>query len=566
MLSRAIISAALLLITVPLSDAVHASTCDATHRDCTHDRDCDQDPGCSEWQCFPGILPHPGSCAGPPPPPPPAPPTHCAGFCKSDADCRSHGPGCGAWQCSSLLAKCYGPAGASESSMEATASLGGTGGIQKWAFVTTDGVVASSPVLNKASSVVFVGSMDSHLYAINASTGLQKWNFTAGDAVQSSPALSKDEKTVFVGSWDWKLYAIDASTGSQKWAFTTDGDVASSPAVSEDGSTVFVGSYGNDPVRRRALRSGARHPGVDEASGYFGSVFAIDAHDGSQKWKFVTGDRVYSSPALSKDGSLVFVGSWDKKLYAIDTSTGLQKWAFTAGDIVRSSPVVSDDGRTVYVGSNDGNLHALDASTGSQQWAFAMDGAVGSRPALSKDGTIFVGSEVYQAGKLYAIDAGTGSEKWNFTTGGEVSSSPALSEDGSTVFVGSEDGKLYAINASTGSQKWAFTCPDFQPPPDNNNAVDSSPAVSKDGTMVYVGSDDGKLYAVHTGLDDLPPCVGRDLAACSFANPSMWCCNLEARHCTCAEFGTTQQIRKLCDSQPNRGVKCAECGDAPQCH
>jgi len=84
-------------------------SCNATYRSCTDDRDCDQDPGCSEWQCFFGTHPLQGSCAGPLPTPPPAPPTHCAGFCKSDADCRNHGPGCGSWQCSSLIAKCFLP-------------------------------------------------------------------------------------------------------------------------------------------------------------------------------------------------------------------------------------------------------------------------------------------------------------------------------------------------------------------------------------------------------------------------------------------------------------------------
>jgi outer membrane protein assembly factor BamB len=52
------------------------------------------------------------------------------------------------------------------------------------------------------------------------------------------------------------------------------------------------------------------------------------------------------------------------------------------------------------------------------------------------------------------------------------------------VYVGSEDGKLYAFNAITGATLWTAT---------TGAAVDSSPAVANG--VVYVGSYDNKLYA-----------------------------------------------------------------------
>ena len=42
----------------------------------------------------------------------------------------------------------------------------------------------------------------------------------------------------------------------------------------------------------------------------------------SKIWSFPTGDMVTSSPAVSSDGKVVFVGSWDGNLYAIDAVTG----------------------------------------------------------------------------------------------------------------------------------------------------------------------------------------------------------------------------------------------------
>ena len=67
------------------------------------------------------------------------------------------------------------------------------------------------------------------------------------------------------------------------------------------------------------------------------------------------------------------------------------------------------------------------------------------------------------------------------------SSSPAVGADG-TIYVGSDDGNLYAVNPD-GSQKWKWFETSFP------YSVRSSPAVGADGT-IYVGSD-VVLYAVN---------------------------------------------------------------------
>jgi outer membrane protein assembly factor BamB len=45
--------------------------------------------------------------------------------------------------------------------------------------------------------------------------------------------------TVYIGSHDKSLYAVDAATGSQQWQFDTSRWVYSSPAVVD--GTVYVG-------------------------------------------------------------------------------------------------------------------------------------------------------------------------------------------------------------------------------------------------------------------------------------------------------------------------------------
>ena len=127
----------------------------------------------------------------------------------------------------------------------------------------------------------------------------------------------------------------------------------------------------------------------------------------------------------------------------VQPEDGTQKWAFLTGANVESSPAIGADG-TLYVGSSDFNLYAINPD-GTQKWGFPTGGFVFSSPAIGTDGTVYVGSS---DGYLYAINP-DGTQKWAFTTGDFVSSPPAIGADG-TLYVGSNDDNLYAINGSSG--------------------------------------------------------------------------------------------------------------------
>ena len=69
---------------------------------------------------------------------------------------------------------------------------------------STGAVIDSSPTV--ANGIVYVGSQDHKLYALNARTGTTLWTYTAGDIIDSSPTVANG--VVYVGSWDGKLYAF----------------------------------------------------------------------------------------------------------------------------------------------------------------------------------------------------------------------------------------------------------------------------------------------------------------------------------------------------------------------
>ena len=77
--------------------------------------------------------------------------------------------------------------------------------------LTTGSGVGSSPAV--ANGVVYVGSYDDNVYALNAATGAKLWSFTTGSAVAYSAAVANG--VVYVGSEDHNVYALNAKSGAK---------------------------------------------------------------------------------------------------------------------------------------------------------------------------------------------------------------------------------------------------------------------------------------------------------------------------------------------------------------
>jgi outer membrane protein assembly factor BamB len=184
--------------------------------------------------------------------------------------------------------------------------------------------VRSSPATS--GGVLFFGSNDKRVYALNASTGAHLWNYTTAGIVYSTPAVSSG--LVVFGSYDNRVYALNASTGTYIWNYTTSGGVWSSPAVS--GNAVYVGS--NDR-----------------------KIYALNLSTGALIWSTTTGFDVVSSPAVSQE--LVFAGSKDDVLWGLDRGNGSVLWNINLGTDLVSSPAIA--GGMVFTGADDGRVYAF---------------------------------------------------------------------------------------------------------------------------------------------------------------------------------------------------------------
>ncbi len=159
------------------------------------------------------------------------------------------------------------------------------------------------------------------------------------------------------------------------------------------------------------------------------------------------------------DGKAYF-GSMNGTLYAVDALTGANKWEFpTSGPILAT---VAYSNGVVALPSMDGNLYGIDANTGTKRWQFSAKAGFMAAPKIVND-VVYIGS---RDGFFYAIDLNNGQKKWSFAanyypqiTNHKFNEAPivataALSTDGSKVFFGAENMFFYALHTATGQPVW----------------------------------------------------------------------------------------------------------------
>ena len=90
-----------------------------------------------------------------------------------------------------------------------------------------DGARYSSPIAS--NSVVYIGSLEGNLYALNGSTGETLWQYPAKGTIRSTPAAG--EGIVCFGCSDGNFYALDAQSGNLKWTYKIGNSINSSPII-----------------------------------------------------------------------------------------------------------------------------------------------------------------------------------------------------------------------------------------------------------------------------------------------------------------------------------------------
>ena len=209
--------------------------------------------------------------------------------------------------------------------------------------------MVTTPAL--VDGVVYFGSKDYHLYALDAATGELRWRYNAGGRVYISPLV--DEGVLSFASDDGYMHVLDASSGALRWR-----------ARAGKRSIVSLAMAGDEIYARSD----------DEYLRAFNSV------TGELRWQYKMCGQAGRS--LDTVDGIVYVSNGanthsygddilDHHVYALHATTGQLIWRHDS-DYYPNSPLTVADG-VVYYGSEDLRLYGLDAITGEQVWYYEYD-------------------------------------------------------------------------------------------------------------------------------------------------------------------------------------------------
>ena len=372
------------------------------------------------------------------------------------------------------------------------------------------------PEVNRGVAIlddmVYVGTLDAHLVALDASSGTVRWDTKVADnrvgfAITAAP-LAIDGKIIigvsgaeagvrgFVDAYDaktgertWRFYTVPApgEPGSETWggnSWETGG-----------GSTWLTGSYDPD---LNLLYWGIGNPAPDwngdDRPGdnlYTCSLLALDADTGELRWYFqFTPHDVHDWDAneipvlvdLELDGRVrrvVTMANRNAFYYVLDRETGefltgheYSKQTWAAGLDANGRPIVlpntepTEEGNLVWPSLQGAtNWFSPSYSPATELFYVAVRemGAVYYKSeAEYEPGKPFMGggeqalSGDDAAGSVRALDVRTGELRWKFP----LLSPPwagVMATAGGLVFGGSNEGNFYALDAETGKSLWDFT-------------------------------------------------------------------------------------------------------------
>jgi outer membrane protein assembly factor BamB len=251
-------------------------------------------------------------------------------------------------------------------------------GKELWRF--NAGVIESSPLV--VGNLLYVGSWDQHVYALDLRTHRPRWSFDAGASISGSPAYAKG--TVFIGTDDGQLYALDARSGRQRWRATS-----------------FASSFGGREYFYAAPAIAYGRVYIGNTDGY---VYAFGARSGRLLWATKAGTYVYTAAAVFNRS--VYVGTWDGYAVSLDAATGAIRWKRSLPSSIHGAGTVMDgvvylaaigdccfDAQR-YVKQGGHGTFGLDARSGRIVWRFADAGysplvTDGIRAYVAGRGTIY---------------------------------------------------------------------------------------------------------------------------------------------------------------------------------
>ncbi|MFT6834493.1 MAG: outer membrane protein assembly factor BamB [Francisellaceae bacterium] len=215
------------------------------------------------------------------------------------------------------------------------------------------------------------------------------------------------------------------------------------------------------------------------------------------------GEYLSFSPVLRN--GILYTAGYNGEVTAVNSRNGKEIWSSDLDLKLSSTPLVTDE--HVYVGSMFGKLAKLDINTGKldklnnseKDWIINVPSSVFSAPVF------YEGSIVLNTlnGEVSAYDSSTGKLKWSQVVGTPPlmltgNSSPIISNSGKRVYIGMDNGELWALNLETGNKLWDIPIAIPEGGSDISRMVDIVGTPIEENGIIYVASYQGNVAAINS--------------------------------------------------------------------
>jgi outer membrane protein assembly factor BamB len=241
-----------------------------------------------------------------------------------------------------------------------------------------------SAVADPSRGLVYVGSRDGSLLALDDRRGEVVWELDVGGGLSSTPILvtvdlalglghvpSPGERPdwMITGTDDGALVALDLETRTVVWRYRT-GGLVRTPAVIGEGVVHFANS--RDQILAVDLRSGEW---VWEFDGEFQKDFTVYGRAGLAYLPSGAGEGSADSDAGAGSG-VIFTGLADGKVIAINAASGSTTWVESLAPVdgqgqfvdIDTTPVIVPERGELLVANQTSGVFALGLADGSQRW------------------------------------------------------------------------------------------------------------------------------------------------------------------------------------------------------
>ncbi len=311
------------------------------------------------------------------------------------------------------------------------------------------------------------------------------WEGGAGGYHSDVSVKAVVDGTVYVT--DGSLGALDAEDGTELWEFRAeipDREFSDTPAAAIESATVMDGVV-YAPVRIGAYDSENIYRTEHTA------VVAVDAETGDKLWRRDAPVAGMFSTTTAVDGSL-FVrgpdlgGGKGRFVYALDANDGSVRWRQSIEvESWDNSPSIVADG-SVFIAPANG-VNAYDAATGDLVWE-ALPRVKDLSVAMVSDSTLFVSESTEPGATIIALEAASGDEQWKTSYSGDVKVDIGTVDMERLYVSMNEDADVIALDRTDGSEAWRATIP--QPPiPPEEPPAKPIPArgMARVGGLLYIG-------------------------------------------------------------------------------